>query len=331
MSDRKGQLELALLAYLAHRDVSPADVCRASGLDQQYLREGRALTVKQTNDLWLQAAKASGDSLLGLHLGESLQLAALGVVGEVIKYSTTVGGALSTAATLTPSLTGLVEVVVGKTRQALVIAIKPSLPPGEALTFAHRQTLDLVMAFIVHELDGLLLTKIVPKAVHYADPLPGSGEYARIFRVAPSKKGKSYAILLDPSAWDIPVLTGDFQMQEALLEKVQTLIHNPTPAFHDRIYRHLLSNAYRGILSQTDVAANLNLSTRSLQRRLREEGATFSDLTEKVRKTLALHYVQTGRYPLKEISDMLGYNECSAFSRAFKRWTGHAPRRHPLP
>ena len=331
MSDRKGQLELGLLAYLAHRDVSPADVCHASGLDQQHLREGRALTLKQSNDLWLQACKASGDSLLGLHLGESLQLAALGVVGEIIKYSATVGVALETAATLTPSLTGLVEVVVGKTRQALAITIKPCLPPEERLTFAHRQTLDLVMAFILHELDGLLLTKIIPRAVHYADPLPGSREYARIFRVEPSKKGKSYAILLDPSAWDIPVLTGDFQLQKALLEKVQNLMADPAPAFCDRIYRHLLSNAYKGILSQADVAANLNLSTRSVQRRLREEGSTFSDLTEKVRKTLALHYIETGRYPLKEISDMLGYNECSAFSRAFKRWTGHAPRRHPLP
>ena len=144
-----------------------------------------------------------------------------------------------------------------------------------------------------------------------------------MFRCAPVRKGAAYALLLDAPAWDIPILTGDFQLQQALLEKVQAL--KEESSFRSRIYRHLLSNAYRGILGQADVAANLNMSTRSLQRRLQEENATFAALAEEARKTLALHYLDAGEYPLKEISDMLGYNESSAFSRAFKRWTGQAP------
>jgi len=41
--------------------------------------------------------------------------------------------------------------------------------------------------------------------------------------------------------------------------------------------------------------------------------------------SLAIHYMKAGSYQLKEISYLLGYNELSAFSRAFKRWTGKAP------
>ena len=319
MPKRNGQLEWSLLAYLVDRDVSPEDVCRAVGLNATRIREGNPLTPKQSNDLWVQASKACHDPLLGLHLGESLQLAALGVVGEIVKYSRTVGEALASAASLTPTLTDLLEVHVRKTRRYVYVDIRPNLP----LTFAHQQTVDLVMAFVMHELDGLLLTKIVPMAVHHPGPL--TGEYTRVFRCAPVSKGGAYALLLDPSAWDIPILTADFQMQKTLLEKVRADTAFAAASFRDRIYRHLLSSAYRGILSQAEVAANLNMSARSLQRRLKEENATFNELSEMARKALALHYLDAGRYPLKEISDMLGYNEFSAFSRAFKRWTGQAP------
>jgi AraC-like DNA-binding protein len=40
---------------------------------------------------------------------------------------------------------------------------------------------------------------------------------------------------------------------------------------------------------------------------------------------LAIHFLESGKYQVKEISTMLGYNELSAFSRAFKRWTGKTP------
>lgn len=86
-----------------------------------------------------------------------------------------------------------------------------------------------------------------------------------------------------------------------------------------------MANAYLGILSLDDVAANFNVSTRSLQRKLKEENVTFQELADAVRKALAVEYVKKGDHPIKEISHMLGYNELSAFSRAFKRWTGKTP------
>ena len=78
-------------------------------------------------------------------------------------------------------------------------------------------------------------------------------------------------------------------------------------------------------MSLEAVASNFNMSFRSLQRRLKEEGITFLEIVEKVRKNLAIHYLSSEQLQIKDIAYTLGYNEPSAFLRAFKRWTGETP------
>ena len=69
-----------------------------------------------------------------------------------------------------------------------------------------------------------------------------------------------------------------------------------------------------------------NWARRSLQRRLFEAGTTFEELREQVREDLAVKYVQQSSLRLLEISEILGYSQQSAFSRAFKRLRGVTPR-----
>ena len=71
----------------------------------------------------------------------------------------------------------------------------------------------------------------------------------------------------------------------------------------------------------------LNISTRTLQRRLRENGQSFGQLTESVRQELAMKYILNPGISLGEISYLLGFSEPSSFSRAFRRWTGETPRK----
>ncbi|WP_420980183.1 helix-turn-helix domain-containing protein [Chitinophaga sp. 30R24] len=58
-----------------------------------------------------------------------------------------------------------------------------------------------------------------------------------------------------------------------------------------------------------------------MQRKLKEEGGKYQNIA----CSLAIYYISSGNYPLKDISWMLGYNELSAFTRAFNRWTGSTP------
>jgi AraC-like DNA-binding protein len=73
------------------------------------------------------------------------------------------------------------------------------------------------------------------------------------------------------------------------------------------------------------VATAMATSPRSLQRRLQDEGATFRDLLQEVRLDVARDRLRAGTDSVGEIADQLGFSDTTAFSRAFKRWTGVAP------
>ncbi len=80
-----------------------------------------------------------------------------------------------------------------------------------------------------------------------------------------------------------------------------------------------------GSVVDEKIAATLNMSVRSLQRRLKEAGTTFRTILDTVRKDLASTYVHDPDIELAEVAFLLGFSDQSAFSRAFKRWTGNPP------
>jgi AraC-like DNA-binding protein len=79
------------------------------------------------------------------------------------------------------------------------------------------------------------------------------------------------------------------------------------------------------------IAAALALSPRTLQRRLREGGLSFSQLVDETRQQLVLHYLRDPTLELAEIAFLVGFSEPGSLARAFRRWTGTSPgeyRRH---
>ena len=81
-----------------------------------------------------------------------------------------------------------------------------------------------------------------------------------------------------------------------------------------------------GAVGIDQVAADLGLSRQTLYRRLKDEGATFEQLLDRLRHKLALRYLREERLSVKATSYQLGFSDPAAFSRAFKRWTGSPPR-----
>lgn len=323
------QLILSIIAYAVQRDVNAVQLCKLAGIDLAALKKQHSapVTAQQLQDLWLNAGRLTNDPLFGLHFGESLQPAALGVVGEIVQSSATVGEALTHAAALTHLVTDQCRMEIARTTKTFTVRLLPVEDYGATPPYAFRQLIDLLMVMVIHELDGLLLEKIAPQAVRLAYTVPDPAEYERVFRCKPSKRAGEYVLVFDSRYWEEPLLTANYELQNLLLQKVSSLpkTADQPQTLQTRIYNYLLANSYLGVSSLDDIAANFNITPRSLQRKLKEEGIKYQDIADAVRHSLAVYYISSGNYPLKDISWMLGYNELSAFTRAFKRWTGSSP------
>jgi AraC-like DNA-binding protein len=73
------------------------------------------------------------------------------------------------------------------------------------------------------------------------------------------------------------------------------------------------------------IASEFGMSERTFARRLAEEGMTFSRLVDRLRLSLARQYLQDEVMPVSRVAWLLGYREASAFTHAFRRWTGQPP------
>jgi len=83
---------------------------------------------------------------------------------------------------------------------------------------------------------------------------------------------------------------------------------------------------HRGYPSIEDVARLLGYRPRTLQRLLNEKGVSYSHLVERCRCQSACEALEHTKTPIQEIAATLGYADASGFARAFRRWTGVAPR-----
>jgi AraC-like DNA-binding protein len=81
-----------------------------------------------------------------------------------------------------------------------------------------------------------------------------------------------------------------------------------------------------GRASADEIARQLGMSLRTLERRLGSEGLTFTGILSELRFDLAKRYLQEGDLPISKIAWLLGYQDVGGFTHAFKRWTGKAPR-----
>ena len=159
------------------------------------------------------------------------------------------------------------------------------------------------------------------------EPPASTKDYFTCFRcpVEFSAPENSMVLALDDVDTELP---GSNPMLARLNDQVMTeyLAHIDKEDIVNRTKAEIIKLLADGRVSDELVADALNVSTRTLQRRLHEQGTTFKALLTEVRKDLAIRYIHDHKMTLTELSFRLGFSEMSAFSRALKGWTGQSPR-----
>ncbi|HEV8513526.1 MAG TPA: AraC family transcriptional regulator ligand-binding domain-containing protein, partial [Cyclobacteriaceae bacterium] len=217
MEEHSKQFVMSMLGYAAQRDISIEKLCKLTGIDLRALKEGThpAITQHQLNNLWINASHLANDPLFGLHFGESLQLAALGIVGEIIKSSATVGEALTQAASLIHLFTDSFRLEIAQGKKSFIIHLKIT-KENEQGTFPFLQMRDLMLVFLIHELDGLLLEKIKPEKVKVSFDSRNAAEYERVLRCKPVNKNDECSFEFKMSYWNERIITANYELQKLL-------------------------------------------------------------------------------------------------------------------
>lgn len=190
---------------------------------------------------------------------------------------------------------------------------------------AHVAT-ESALAELVKAIRDISGHPIVPRAVTYRHVAPADvSAHARFFGVMPTFDQPRDQVVLAPEDADRAVLLADRALREYLEKQLEDLYAYYSTAFATRLrlaIRELLPN---GIPPAADVAKKFGMSARTLHRRLEAEGLTFGEVVEGEQLRVARALLHDRRLALADIAYRAGFSEPSAFSRAYRRWTGRAP------
>src|SRR5260370_24599967 len=92
-----------------------------------------------------------------------------------------------------------------------------------------------------------------------------------------------------------------------------------------RVENAISSLLPHGRVAVEDVARRLGMSERTLARNLSDEGVNFTEILQQLRRDLAVRYLDDRKLHVSKIAWLLGFHEVSAFTHAFRRWTGKTP------
>ena len=168
---------------------------------------------------------------------------------------------------------------------------------------------------------------LAPVQISLTHPAPACrGEYFGLFR-CPVRFGSPVSeLILERAQAEAPLPAGNRELALAI-EAIRRryLAELEVSDVVSRVKTAIVDHLPSGAPSAETIATDMAMSARSLQRRLADAGTSFSEVLESVRRELAAAYIADPSRSLAEISFLLGFSEQSAFSRAFRRWSGRSP------
>ena len=268
------------------------------------------------------ASRHLGDPLLGLHLGQTSNMRHLGVLGLVLLASSNVGMALQRWERYQRLIFDVQPLVVRPAAPGLDLVWESA---GQRVGRLVEET-GCVVA--VQFCRSLVREAVSPLRVAFTFPAPTDARPYEEYFACPVLFGQveqSIRVGLDLLA--LPLKSPDPDLI-ALLEKHADALLTKLPQeddFVDKVRRQIPQLLREGEPDVARMSARLNCSARTLQRRLTAAGTSFREELNLVRQQLARAYLADPRLQIVEIALLLGYSEHSAFTRAYREWTGRTP------
>jgi len=308
------------------RGIRCDDWFAGSGLTREQLNDPTLrVSYRQTRSVIRRALLATGETGLGLAVGRRETLGSFGLLGLAMMTSATFGDAMRVGIThhrVSGSLLDVSFEEVGPREVAL--AAWPRFNDAPLLPFLCEELFASALA-IARELLG---RDFNPSRLEVTYARPAHADAYQDYFGCELAFGARYNRVVLDVAWlaqPLPThnpLTAQQSLALCMQQYDASGVQQEIVASVERLLRSHLRQQPR----LPDVARMLNMSERSLRRRLAESGRIFREIHDRVRAERALELLHGGTLSVADIGQEIGFSDPREFRRAFKRWTGMAPR-----
>jgi AraC-like DNA-binding protein len=320
-----------MLQYLEQRGVTAVDAARDCGIDLRFPAAADArVPGGRVERLWRLAVERTVDPLVGLHMAEAYSPGALDILGYVVLSCRTVGDVLDRLARYARLLNDGMRIDVVREDSVAYCRCTYVESMDNYLVRSPDQAMDTVWAALARELRRLSAKPLVASEVwfrHRAPRVSDCADYVRVFG-APVRFAAAEDRFVVPIAHlDEPVRSANPSLLRAFEQHADTMLAGmETQGSRSHQVARALAERLKGAVPPlSEIARELAMSERNLQRALRNDGTSFQALLDQVRRDLAIQHLADPATSAGQVGFLLGFSEPSAFHRAFRRWTGKAP------
>ena len=281
------------------------------------------------SNLLTYVLEKTADDRLGIHIGKQYNLAALGIVGQLIQAAETIHDALAKACELFNLVTDVVVLNFQKTDDEFMLIFQADEETARRFPLAVKHFVISSMVYTHIEMSYLTLNEETPRALSLGEWDDYTEAMKGILHTDVVPGDSRYYLKYAGRVLQKRILWSDYdlflQLEKVAHERLSKL-DNTSLEFTHRVGEILLSLLNPHFPLVDEVADQLNLSVRDLQRKLKFENTSYQKIKASMQKELAKDYLSRG-LSVKETCFLMGYSEPSAFNNAFNRWYGISPMR----
>ncbi|HSW12532.1 MAG TPA: AraC family transcriptional regulator [Solimonas sp.] len=323
---RRSVVSAQLLTQLGlQHGLAEADCLRGTGLDAASLTDAQQeISAAQELQLVRNLVGALGHVPgIGLDAGLRYHLSSYGIWGFALLSSPTFRSAADVAVRYLDLTYAFVRFSLREQGRELHVVLDDSaIEPGVRQFLLERDFAALATAMRELRPGGMPML-----GLQFRFRRPAYAErFRELIGAEPRFDAADNSLWLDSSHVDAPLPQGNSVMARMCTEQCRQLLarRQQRSGIAGRVRDRLLQSP--GDMPGIDlVAGELHMATRSLRRRLEEEGTSFRALVDEIRQALAEELLTTAHLKLEEVAMRLGYSEPASFIHAFKRWKGVSP------
>jgi AraC-like DNA-binding protein len=325
MPSATGGIARLVWARLQDAGIEAEDLLSQAGLTLDQIADRKArLNVESQIRLLELGAEALGDDLLGFHLARDFDLREIGLLYYVAASSATIGEALRK----TERYCRLVNEGVSLRFAPKDMTITLHYVGVERRLDRHQ--IEFWLTSIVRLNRVLTHRRLIPSRVKVAHRRRATPAQVKSFLGGEVEFGSNVDQIAFPRSVEaIPIASADHHLNDLLVTYCEEALAHRKPG--GASLRSSIENAIAPLLPHGEarageIARRLGVSPRTLARRLTAEGLTFTGILGELKIDLAKSYLKKEDFSISQTAWLLGYREVSAFTHAFRRWTGVTPR-----